>query len=125
MTGRDRLPSGKPQALTASRTNRPKSPTSAPSQRRFGPMGRASTSTRVRWWGLAASTCAQWWPRSEEHTSELQSLMRTSYAVFCLKKKHTPIIPSTYHHQCPTAHHLQVISHKHSSPLHSTTSTHS
>src|SRR3546814_8199357 len=26
-------------------------------------------------------------PRSEEHTSELQSLMRSSYAVFCLKKK--------------------------------------
>src|SRR3546814_3490028 len=26
--------------------------------------------------------------RSEEHTSELQSLMRNSYAVFCLKKKH-------------------------------------
>src|SRR3546814_4203365 len=26
-------------------------------------------------------------PRSEEHTSELQSLMRTSYAVFCLTKK--------------------------------------
>src|SRR3546814_8855390 len=26
-------------------------------------------------------------PRSEEHTSELQSLMRTPYAVFCLKKK--------------------------------------
>src|SRR3546814_7598203 len=26
--------------------------------------------------------------RSEEHTSELQSLMRKSYAVFCLKKKH-------------------------------------
>src|SRR3546814_2085067 len=34
---------------------------------------------------------AQWkkdaWSRSEEHTSELQSLMRISYAVFCLKKK--------------------------------------
>src|SRR3546814_2964918 len=30
-------------------------------------------------------------PRSEEHTSELQSLMRSSYAVFCLKKqKSTP-----------------------------------
>src|SRR3546814_2126309 len=30
--------------------------------------------------------------RSEEHTSELQSLMRISYAVFCLQKKHkTPI----------------------------------
>src|SRR3546814_5335948 len=27
--------------------------------------------------------------RSEEHTSELQSLMRISYAVFCLNKKHT------------------------------------
>src|SRR3546814_9428618 len=27
------------------------------------------------------------WARSEEHTSELQSLMRISYAVFCLKKK--------------------------------------
>src|SRR3546814_2981334 len=40
-------------------------------------------------------------PRSEEHTSELQSLMRISYAVFCLKKKiikPTPIYysPSTY-----------------------------
>src|SRR3546814_10584544 len=29
--------------------------------------------------------------RSEEHTSELQSLMRISYAVFCLKKKNKPI----------------------------------
>src|SRR3546814_2847243 len=28
-------------------------------------------------------------PRSEEHTSELQSLMRISYDVLCLKKKHT------------------------------------
>src|SRR3546814_10036085 len=32
--------------------------------------------------------------RSEEHTSELQSLMRTSYAVFCLKKKN-----KTYRHR--------------------------
>src|SRR3546814_6054406 len=31
----------------------------------------------------------QRWHRSEEHTSELQSLMRISYAVFCLKKKIT------------------------------------
>src|SRR3546814_3718178 len=30
------------------------------------------------------------WERSEEHTSELQSLMRISYAVFCLKKKNKP-----------------------------------
>src|SRR3546814_5055182 len=36
--------------------------------------------------------------RSEEHTSELQSLMRISYAVFCLKKKntHTAIYPATH-----------------------------
>src|SRR3546814_3410555 len=34
--------------------------------------------------------------RSEEHTSELQSLMRISYAVFCLKKKNTP--HNTPHH---------------------------
>src|SRR3546814_3650090 len=33
--------------------------------------------------------------RSEEHTSELQSLMRISYAVFCLKKKKSP---SIYHY---------------------------
>src|SRR3546814_3519884 len=31
--------------------------------------------------------------RSEEHTSELQSLMRISYAVFCLKKENTTITP--------------------------------
>src|SRR3546814_2277815 len=33
--------------------------------------------------------------RSEEHTSELQSLMRISYAVFCLKKKKKTTPPST------------------------------
>src|SRR3546814_3163231 len=33
--------------------------------------------------------------RSEEHTSELQSLMRTSYAVFCLKKKSANRFPSS------------------------------
>src|SRR3546814_3063386 len=33
--------------------------------------------------------CAEGDARSEEHTSELQSLMRISYAVFCLKKKKT------------------------------------
>src|SRR3546814_5721292 len=46
--------------------------------------------------------------RSEEHTSELQSLMRISYAVFCLKKKkddenvHT--IARTSHHDRPNTH---------------------
>src|SRR3546814_5429444 len=40
--------------------------------------------------------------RSEEHTSELQSLMRISYAVFCLKKKKTKaqyMIISVYDHE--------------------------
>src|SRR3546814_2311263 len=42
---------------------------------------------RVRARAWASGTGA--WGRSEEHTSELQSLMRISYAVFCLKKKKT------------------------------------
>src|SRR3546814_10686659 len=35
--------------------------------------------------------------RSEEHTSELQSLMRISYAVFCLKKKNTVLTTKSNH----------------------------
>src|SRR3546814_7869679 len=54
----------------------------------------ASETVLIRLRGAAARalTC-EWTPlssgtgRSEEHTSELQSLMRISYAVFCLKKK--------------------------------------
>src|SRR3546814_7431416 len=44
-------------------------------------------------WGLSREWVVKNWAkwiypdRSEEHTSELQSLMRISYAVFCLKKK--------------------------------------
>src|SRR3546814_1072428 len=41
---------------------------------------------------------SSWSGRSEEHTSELQSLMRISYAVFCLKKKTT----ATIVHSCPS-----------------------
>src|SRR3546814_5284642 len=37
--------------------------------------------------------------RSEEHTSELQSLMRISYAVFCLQKKTYRIISQIYHNK--------------------------
>src|SRR3546814_8074269 len=44
--------------------------------------------------------------RSEEHTSELQSLMRNSYAVFCLKTKNsTSIIPTTIPHTTHTYKH--------------------
>src|SRR3546814_4552874 len=39
--------------------------------------------------GFGAQRVADNHRRSEEHTSELQSLMRISYAVFCLKKKRT------------------------------------
>src|SRR3546814_6055561 len=39
------------------------------------------------WEVLATLTPHDFLTRSEEHTSELQSLMRISYAVFCLKKK--------------------------------------
>src|SRR3546814_9891290 len=43
------------------------------------------------WWSYRARDwkAKSFSGRSEEHTSELQSLMRISYAVFCLKKKHT------------------------------------
>src|SRR3546814_8026166 len=43
-------------------------------------------------------------PRSEEHTSELQSLMRISYAVFCLKKKKQ--INHITHTRKPTLQHV-------------------
>src|SRR3546814_9416148 len=43
------------------------------------------TSTHEFWIGSGFMRFPE--PRSEEHTSELQSLMRISYAVFCLKKK--------------------------------------
>src|SRR3546814_2117142 len=42
-----------------------------------------------------------WRQRSEEHTSELQSLMRISYAVFCLKKKN-----KQYYHLLPSHKHI-------------------
>src|SRR3546814_1058731 len=47
---------------------------------RFGLCGSCSS---------CASSVENFASRSEEHTSELQSLMRISYAVFCLKKKNT------------------------------------
>src|SRR3546814_8633345 len=46
--------------------------------------------------GMARATLAPR-ERSEEHTSELQSLMRISYAVFCLKKKRTS--KNNQHHE--------------------------
>src|SRR3546814_6470682 len=51
--------------------------------------------------------------RSEEHTSELQSLMRISYAVFCLKKKTYTILntkPSLLINTTPNVPHLTPVS---------------
>src|SRR3546814_1250172 len=50
-----------------------------------------------------------WSTRSEEHTSELQSLMRISYAVFCLKKKKNQIIRAcnAHDHVISVRHHIR------------------
>src|SRR3546814_4805036 len=48
--------------------------------------------------GIAQSLYYTW--RSEEHTSELQSLMRISYAVFCLKKKKEKINRTSRNKYC-------------------------
>src|SRR3546814_2149209 len=45
--------------------------------------------------------------RSEEHTSELQSLMRISYAVFCLKKKRITAQPQSNDYNNHIAQHIQ------------------
>src|SRR3546814_1621322 len=53
---------------------------------------------------IAAATTWLMASRSEEHTSELQSLMRISYAVFCLQKTNRPIPIYLFnnHHTCAT-----------------------
>src|SRR3546814_3233317 len=66
---------------------------------RPSPERTATNRLAASWWGaswpstlLATAAVGLWLlaaPRSEEHTSELQSLMRISYAVFCLKKTNT------------------------------------
>src|SRR3546814_8813345 len=52
-------------------------------------MTRSPTATLPASWMTHDATMRHYRGRSEEHTSELQSLMRISYAVFCLKKKKT------------------------------------
>src|SRR3546814_8421653 len=72
-SGRSRGPRGGRCRMTGASGPR----TGLPAMRRFDPK---------RLWALVRKESLQ---RSEEHTSELQSLMRISYAVFCLKKKNT------------------------------------
>src|SRR3546814_7683758 len=82
-----RSPSG-PKGASSSRT---RVVSSAPSQRLSASnvWARASAWMRPLTAAMNSSVLAACvsWTRSEEHTSELQSLMRISYAVFCLKKK--------------------------------------
>src|SRR3546814_6759701 len=80
---------------------------SHPRRSRFSPWGtrmiHRSYRTRPALAGLAGLLGPL--ARSEEHTSELQSLMRISYAVFCLKKKktHTTLdYHILYHHTTST-----------------------
>src|SRR3546814_9740197 len=54
----------------------------------------------------AARTAGNRASRSEEHTSELQSLMRISYAVFCLKNKKTQHITLIHHNHNTTPYYL-------------------
>src|SRR3546814_9716151 len=60
----------------------------SPSFRTWFPLGAERAAPGRPWWTTpTGSSLIRRRPRSEEHTSELQSLMRNSYAVFCLKKK--------------------------------------
>src|SRR3546814_2312473 len=68
----------------------------APQPARSARRGRHGRSVRARGQAAAVRRQRRDAQRSEEHTSELQSLMRISYAVFCLKKKTKTEHTSTY-----------------------------
>src|SRR3546814_2428488 len=65
--------------------------------RRYRSVLEAQQEMRRSWFELEAARDS----RSEEHTSELQSLMRISYAVFCLKKKNNKITSHKDGHIAP------------------------
>src|SRR3546814_9004072 len=72
--------------------------------RRFLPMkGLAAYRVSLFSWATSSIAGRSRRRRSEEHTSELQSLMRISYAVFCLKKKNTQSLTTRYRHQDKTS----------------------
>src|SRR3546814_3190267 len=85
-----RAPQAHPEARPASPSRSERSPRRVPPRRhRQEPPqnGQASSDAGPGSCRLKLTKAAV--ARSEEHTSELQSLMRISYAVFCLKKKNT------------------------------------
>src|SRR3546814_9077540 len=87
------MPGAAPQGLTGPQTRRQRfAPTgSSPWAHWCSPpslvVSRATLPTSQPNAGMALLLCLPAGFRSEEHTSELQSLMRISYAVFCLQKK--------------------------------------
>src|SRR3546814_2107421 len=92
------LPAAPPTAGSSGRTRRGRRLGSASRRNAARRMGRAAGETHRTGVGVAKGNwmtdqvnddfgVGRGLERSEEHTSELQSLMRISYAVFCLKKK--------------------------------------
>src|SRR3546814_4164706 len=75
------------------------------------PLDRGDTTDREHRPMRSSEPCRKPRSRSEEHTSELQSLMRISYAVFCLKKKkNTQILErKTITHQSTTTDDNQIM----------------
>src|SRR3546814_2527328 len=66
---------------------RERQPVAGDPEREEGPLPPPPRRSLLRALTLKVSSTPSCYYRSEEHTSELQSLMRISYAVFCLKKK--------------------------------------
>src|SRR3546814_3251300 len=87
----------------------PRAPTSAPDPRE---KGRPTSAPPPRPPNYAPPSTSRIPPinRSEEHTSELQSLMRISYAVFCLKKK-KPVNQLIYSNKTKHSYQIITISH--------------
>src|SRR3546814_4198031 len=86
-----------PDRCTRTSSHREECATSAPSP---------SIALATAAYQLSSGTClrALGPSRSEEHTSELQSLMRISYAVFCLKKETLSTQPNLFSHPVITGH---------------------
>src|SRR3546814_2925007 len=74
---------------SAGPSNDPQSAADARPTIRPAPDGLHTAGLSIAGCGSDEPTTPPYGPRSEEHTSELQSLMRISYAVFCLKIKKT------------------------------------
>src|SRR3546814_6142284 len=88
-------------AMPAAGTMRVSMPPSEPSH---------NTGTPSACSAMATAMPGKMWPpvRSEEHTSELQSLMRISYAVFCLKKKKLYNIHNNIKHKYNSKHTIHI-----------------